>query len=149
MTGRRILPPTYFLAAIVLMAALHWSAPVVSVIATPWNLVGILPLALGVVLNLMADRAFAKHQTTVKPFEQPRVLVTSGVFRFSRHPMYLGMVLMLIGIALLMGSLSPFLIVGVFALLVDRLFITAEGAMLSATFGEDWANYKRSVRRWL
>lgn len=133
MTGRRILPPTYFLAAIVLMAALHWSAPVVSVIATPWNLVGILPLALGVVLNLMADRAFAKHQTTVKPFEQPRVLVTSGVFRFSRHPMYLGMVLMLIGIALL----------------VDRLFITAEEAMLSATFGEDWANYKRSVRRWL
>lgn len=98
---------------------------------------------------MMADRAFAKHQTTVKPFEQPRVLVTSGVFRFSRHPMYLGMVLMLIGIELLMGSLSPFLIVGVFALLVDRLFITAEGAMLSATFGEDWANYKRSVRRWL
>ena len=61
------------------------------------------PLALGIALNLAADNSFKRYKTTVKPVENSTVLITAGVFRLSRHPMYLGFVLILVGITLLMG----------------------------------------------
>lgn len=65
------------------------------------------PLIFGVALNISADRMFEQHKTTVKPFEESTALVTDGVFRFSRNPMYLGMVLILSGVVLLAGSTTP------------------------------------------
>lgn len=65
------------------------------------------PLIFGVALNISADRMFKQHKTTVKPFEESTSLVTDGVFRFSRNPMYLGMVLILSGVVLLAGSTTP------------------------------------------
>jgi protein-S-isoprenylcysteine O-methyltransferase Ste14 len=63
--------------------------------------------------------------------------------------MYLGFVLMLVGLALLLGSASPFGVAALFALLLDFRFIRAEEAMLNAKFGAAWRAYKARVRRWL
>jgi protein-S-isoprenylcysteine O-methyltransferase Ste14 len=108
-----------------------------------------MPLACGIALNLIADDAFRKAKTIVKPFEESTALVTSGVFRISRHPMYLGFVLSLIGIAVLLGSLSPFFVIPVFAVLMDRVFIQVEERMLEATFGQAWLGYKAKAGRWI
>ena len=63
--------------------------------------------------------------------------------------MYLGMVLILIGIGVLLKSLSPFLVITLFAILIDRIYIRVEEQMLAETFGAKWQAYKAKTRRWL
>jgi protein-S-isoprenylcysteine O-methyltransferase Ste14 len=146
---KKVLPPTYFLAAVVLMAPLHFLLPARQLIAGLWRVLGVVPLAPGVYINLVADRAFKVRETTVKPFEESSALVTDGAFSFSRHPMYLGMVLILAGLAVLAGSLTPWLAVAAFGILMDRYFIPVEESMMKETFGEEYEEYRNRVRRWI
>ena len=146
---RRVLPPVYFLIAVLLTAALHFLLPLRGLIPFPWRLVGLVPLFLGIVLNVLSDRALKRHQTTVKPFELSRVLVTEGVFRVSRHPMYLGMALIIAGIAALLGSLSPWLVLPLLVLLLEVRFVRTEESMLEASFGEAYISYRKRTRRWM
>ena len=146
---KRILPPTYLLLAMILILVLHFFFPVIELINTPWNLLGAIPLVFGVVLNLVADRAFKEYNTTVKPFEESNALITDGTFKISRHPMYLGFVLVLVGIAILLGSLSPYCVVIVFVILMEVMFIRVEEKMLEEKFGSAWHQYKARVRRWI
>jgi protein-S-isoprenylcysteine O-methyltransferase Ste14 len=149
MQTKKIMPTTWLLVSILVMIALHFLFPIAIIIPPLWNLVGIIPLALGVYINLIADRAFHRASTTVKPFEEPAVLITDGVFRFSRNPMYLGFLLVLIGIALLLRSLSPYGVILAFGILLDRMYIRVEEQNLADKFGQGWLAYKRSTRRWL
>jgi len=144
----KLLPPTYLYSAIGLIVVLHVLLPGAQVLHFPWRYLGIIPLILGSAFNLMADRSFKQHNTTVKPFEESAFLVTEGVFRFSRNPMYLGFVLLLAGIALLLGSITSWIVVAVFPFLMEWRFIRIEEAMLEARFGEVWLAYKQGVRRW-
>jgi protein-S-isoprenylcysteine O-methyltransferase Ste14 len=149
MKTKGIMPTTYLLIGIVAMVAIHFLFPAAIVIPVLWNLLGVIPLTLGVAINLVADGAFHKANTTVKPFEESSVLVTGGVFRISRNPMYLGFVLILVGIAVLLRSLTPYLVPVVFAVMIDRLYISVEERMLAERFGAAWQAYKRSTGRWL
>ena len=149
MKKTKFLPPTYLLCTIVLMVLLQFAFPIVVVFATPWNLVGIVFLILGVLVNVFADDTFRVKGTTVKPFAESTYLVTSGLYRFSRNPMYFGFVLVLIGLAILLSSLAPFLVVVIFAILMDREFITIEEQMLAKKFSGEWSAYKGRVRRWI
>jgi len=146
---KKVLPPTYLLVAIVLMLVLHFLLPVYKIIPIPWNTFGIVPLACGIALNLVADRAFHQAQTTVKPFEESSALITTGVFRITRNPMYLGYVLILVGVALIVRSVTPCAVIPVFAILMDRVFIRVEEQMLEKRFGEVWLEYAKKVRRWV
>jgi protein-S-isoprenylcysteine O-methyltransferase Ste14 len=143
------MPTTYFLISIVAIFAFHLLFPVMTIIPFPWNLTGIIPLVIGFILNLVVDRAFHLANTTIKPFAESSILITSGVFQISRNPIYLGFVLILSGIAVLMGSLSPYLVVIAFTILINRIFIEVEERMLAEKFGVKWDDYKRRVRRWL
>lgn len=149
MTFRNINPPNYFLLSLIFVIAFHFFMPVVRLLIFPWNLFGLLPLAAGIYLNLAADQLLKKHHTTVKPMEKSSQLVTTGVFHISRNPMYLGMVLFLSGLSILLGSLSPWLIVIVFAIFLDRIFINFEEKNLQHTFEEKWLNYRNKVGRWI
>lgn len=149
MASKTILPPVYLFVSIILMIALHLLFPIVEVIAYPWLLLGCIPLAFGIALNLVADRAFKNFNTTVKPFKESSALITTGVFRVTRHPMYLGMTLILIGLALLMGSLAPLFITPVFTILMDQIFVKKEEQMLEEKFGKNWLDYRSKVRRWI
>jgi len=149
MTGKKPLPPTWLLASIVALALLHFVVPVFRIAPYPWNLVGFLPLAFGVYLNLSADAALKTCRTTVKPFEDSRTLVTTGVYRISRHPMYLGMVCIVFGIAVFSGSFTPLLVAPALALLLEQKFVRPEEAMLEKQFGSEWSDYRRRVRKWI
>jgi len=131
------------------MVLLHFFIPVYQLTPYPWNASGMIPLALGIVLNLATDNAFKKRGASVNPFEEPTVLITSGAFNYSRNPMCLGMVMILIGVAFLLGSLSPFIIIPVFAITMDRIFIVTEENMLKERFDDEWMHYKTNVRRWI
>jgi len=149
MKTKRILPPTYLLLSIATMVLLHFLLPVSKITPYPWNLLGVLLLIIGGSLNLIADAAFKREQTTVKPFEKSTALVVSGVFMISRHPMYLGMVIILLGIAMLMGTLTPLIVVLIFGILMEFIFIKTEERMLEEQFGETWVAYKKKVRKWV
>jgi protein-S-isoprenylcysteine O-methyltransferase Ste14 len=102
-----------------------------------------------VALNLIADRAFKLKGTTVKPFQESSQLVTDGVYRITRHPMHLGFVLILIGVSMLLGSLTPYLVVIAFAVLMEAVFIRAEEQMLRDKFGPAWQAYCTRIRKWI
>jgi len=146
---RKALPPTYFFGAIVLAVALHFLLPLRQLLFFPWRLTGFVPLVIGILLNLLADQTFKKHDTTVKPFEKSSSLVTEGVFGISRNPMYLGMTLILFGVALLLGALTPFAIVIVLPILLNHVFILPEETMLEDAFGDQFREYCERVRKWI
>ncbi len=149
MKRKPVLPPAYLFGAIVLIVVLHFLLPINRLIPPLYNLLGLVPLFVGTLANIHASNLFKKAGTTVKPFEPSSTLVTNGPYRFSRHPMYLGMTLILAGLAVLLGSVTPVLVVPVFAWLMDRRFIVAEEQALEETFGEAYLEYKRHVRRWI
>ena len=146
---RKVQPPAYLLAAIAAMVALHFGLPLRRLLHFPWAALGAVPLAAGLALNLVADGAFKAAGTTVKSFHTSSALVTGSVFRISRNPMYLGMVLTLAGAAFLLGTLSPWLVVPPVAVVFDVAFIRPEEATLHETFGEAFREYRKHVRRWL
>jgi protein-S-isoprenylcysteine O-methyltransferase Ste14 len=149
MKTKPILPTTYVLIALIGMLILHFTLPVVRIIPLPWDLLGLIPLVAGIALNLLADRLFHQAGTTIKPFQESKALITDGVFRFSRHPMYLGFVLILVGVAILLESLTPWVIVPIFAALMEVVFIQVEERMLAEKFGPAWMEYMKKVRRWI
>ena len=103
----------------------------------------------GVALHLAADRAFLRAGTTRATRGRPEVLVTGGVFRWSRNPMYLGGALFLMGSALALGPVAGMLAVPVYLLLVKTLYIAPEEEVLVARFGEAYEAYRSRVRRWI
>jgi protein-S-isoprenylcysteine O-methyltransferase Ste14 len=147
--NRKVMPTTYLLIALLVMLILRFTQPINQIIHTPWNLLGIVPLSLGIIINLLADKALHEAKTTVKPFQESTTLVIGGVYSFSRHPMYFGFVLVVIGVAILLGALTPWVIVGVFILLIELVFIQVEEHTLSEKFGASWEDYKRKVHRWI
>ena len=93
--------------------------------------------------------ACKKADTTFKPFEESTAMLTDGVFRIGRHPMYLGMVLILLGVSILLGSLSSLIVIAVFAVIMERVFIIVEERMMEQIFGGQYIDYKKQVRKWI
>jgi protein-S-isoprenylcysteine O-methyltransferase Ste14 len=131
------------------MVLLALLVPVARVLGFPWNLLGLVPVLLGAAINVLADRQFKRAGTTVKPFEVSSALVTDGIFRFTRNPMYLGMLCMLVGVAMLLRELTPWLVAPVFAAVMQSVFVRSEERMLEEHFGEAWRAYAARVRQWI
>lgn len=147
--SRRLYPPAYLLMALVAMLVLHACLPVRRWLQPPWSWLGVVPFFLGGVLTVRAAALFDRLGTPVRPFERSTVLVLDGAYRYTRNPMYLGMVTALSGLALLLGSVTPFVIPPLFAFFIQKRFIVPEEAMMERLFGEEYAAYKGRVRRWL
>ncbi len=144
----RLLPPHYFVFSLLTMIALRIieTAPLVG---GSWYLIGLLPLILGLGIALWGVRLFAKVGTNIVPFTESTALVTDGAFAYSRNPMYLGMVLVLLGVAFLLDRASPWLVLVPFILVIRLKFIQFEEPLMEQTFGAIYTTYKSNVRRWL
>ena len=145
----RVMPPTYFIIFLALSIVLHFIFPIKKVIFPPYTYVGFVFIAFGAVLNIWSDSLFKKKKTTVKPFEKPKELVISGPFRISRHPMYLGMMVILLGVAIIHGTIITFVFPVVFVILMEMLFIPFEEQNCEKIFGKKYLEYKKKVRRWI
>jgi protein-S-isoprenylcysteine O-methyltransferase Ste14 len=147
----RIPPPLVMLLAAALMWALHRWLPLGHLIATPWNYFAVLPAAIGRAITVAAGVRFRQARTTFDPFKprEASCLVTVGVFRVSRNPMYLGLVLLLIGWALWLGTVSPWLVPPLFVIVMSVAQIVPEEQALEERFGETYLAYRHSVRRWI
>ena len=145
----KIIPPVYFFASLLASAALNYWLPVARIVPAPYNWAGALLVAGGLALALWAAGLFRLAGTPVRPFKPSTVLVTGGVYRFTRNPMYLGMATVLLGAAVLFGTLSAFLPLPLFVWQIQRKFVVHEEAFLEEIFGPAYVEYKARVRRWL
>jgi protein-S-isoprenylcysteine O-methyltransferase Ste14 len=116
---RKIFPTHILLIAVRLMPARHSLWPGRSIIPFPWIPAGALSAAGGIIRTLAADGALQRASTTVQPDEESSELVTGGDCRVSRNPMHLGFVSILAGVGVLPGSLTPRIVVPLFAIQAD------------------------------
>lgn len=137
------------LLALLAMMALHRLVPLARIVPAPWSYLGLVPLLAGMVIAASAARAFGRAGTPIRPFERSTTLVTNGLYRYTRNPMYLGLALILIGVWLLLGTLSAALPILVFIWVIQAGFIRGEERFLEEIFGEQYRSYKSRVRRWL
>ena len=145
----KMLPPVWLLLALIAMAALHHFAPAARLIRSPWNWLGVIPIVAGLALAASGARLFKRAGTGIVPFSPATALVVTGPYRFTRNPMYLGLVMLLIGVALMLGTLTPWLVIPAFAWWINRRFIAQEEVMLEERFGEEYLRFKQRVRRWI
>lgn len=118
-------------------------------LGTPWRLAGLLPLSGGAALHGWAWRLFRRRGVDVADRTPPERLVTTGPYRWSRNPMLLGGVLVLLGGALLSGAAGSLVVVPPYAWLCGRLFVRPEERLLARRFGAEYDVYRKRVRRWI
>jgi len=145
----RFYPPVLLLIAVVLMVVLHYVLPVARWLAWPWRALGALPIAMALLVGFWGAVQFRRHDTTIIPFEQSTALIAEGPYRYSRNPLYISMTLILVGLWILLGSLSPVVVVPLFVWWISTRFIANEERHLEAQFGRTYLEYKTKVRRWL
>lgn len=103
----------------------------------------------GLLCILSAMGLFRKAGTDVKPWKTTTAIVATGVYRFTRNPMYVGMAMLYAGLGLMCSSLGVFLLLPILILLIRTQVIVREERYLESKFGQSYLDYKARVRRWL
>lgn len=143
----KVVPPTYFYLCIIVCVTIYLILPKFK-IGLPYNLIGLLLIILGVVFVLWPWYSFKKHNTP-EDFIEPTALVTEGSYKMCRNPMYLGGVLIILGLAIFLGNLICFATPILFFLIIDVIFIPYEERKMHVLFGDKYVQYKHKVRRWI
>ncbi len=147
----RVPPPLVVILIGAAMAAVAWFNPAVGFGGNGHIAIGVVLIAVGGLVVVQGARTFWRNETTIDPVDLKRAstLVTSGVFRYSRNPMYVGFAVALLGWAVCLAS--PWALVGpvAFVLFTHRFQIIPEERLMQAKFGQAYDNYRAEVRRWL
>jgi protein-S-isoprenylcysteine O-methyltransferase Ste14 len=142
-------PPLIYLSGLAIGFALEALLPGTSVpAALQWVLGGALLVA-GLALLASFNTAFHRTGTAVEPWKPTTAIVTTGPYRLTRNPAYLGMALVYVGIALLSQALWVLLPLPFVLAVVDRRVIAREERYLERKFGQEYLDYKGRVRRWV
>ena len=150
--GLPLPPPVLLLLALIAAIALDWVPP--RFLASPIGIniqviAGLLLTAGSIWLVLTAARLFQREGTNVIPTQPALKVVTNGPYRFTRNPMYLGMVLFLVGVSLVFSLEWGLILTPVLWLAYDRLIVVREESYLSRKFGADYQALLGQTRRWL
>ncbi len=139
------LPPVWTALTALAMTLVAW--------LTPWrfdaDVMGWLLLGVGAGLIFLAAPSFLLANTPIMPRQDPNALITGGIYKISRNPIYLGMLVLLIGWGLILGSWPALPLLAGFVLIVNKRFIADEEARLVARFPEAAPRYFARVRRWI
>jgi protein-S-isoprenylcysteine O-methyltransferase Ste14 len=143
-------PPIWMLIVGTVMWALHRSFPVLTFVPGHWDRLGWIVMAVAPIAPAAALIQFGRAHTTPKPHvpEAATTLVTSGIYAWSRNPMYLGLAVLLLGWAIGLRTLSALPGPVVFGLLMRHLQIGPEEYALRGLFPAEYAEYSRHVNRW-
>jgi protein-S-isoprenylcysteine O-methyltransferase Ste14 len=145
----RLYPPHYLLLSILSSVGIDSLLQVPFVSSAIALVGGLLFLLSGIVLAASAARLFSKAKTGIVPFSESTKLVVSGAYRFTRNPMYLGMFFCLIGVTLLVNNVLGLLVLLLFFFIIRQKFVLKEEVQMQETFGDDYAQFKARIRRWI
>jgi protein-S-isoprenylcysteine O-methyltransferase Ste14 len=115
----------------------------------PYKLSGIISIVFGFTVMTWAWLQFKNTDTAICPTAKTSLIVSNGAYRYSRNPMYLGMLAMLLGASFLMGTIHSMFAPVAFFLIIDKVFIPYEEDKLLTQLGEEYAEYMRGTRRWV
>lgn len=146
---RNIHPPIITLAYIGLAILMGWLLPISLPASSFIQICGFGIIIVGLVLGVSAFAEFRKAHTTLDPHGSVKALVTEGIYRITRNPIYLGFLLMVIGFPLNSGYYSGLVVSPFFMVTMNRLVIEKEEVYLEKKFQEEYTGYKSRVRRWL
>ena len=145
----KIPPP---ILALLMIVIVYFSSLIIEPFTFSYQIVlSVFIIVIGLACALPSFRLFAKHKTTISPFtpSETTALVTVGMYRYSRNPMYLGLVLLNIAATIFFGTWLGIIIVATFIFLLNLLQIIPEEEALIDIFGEEYIDYKKKVRRWI
>lgn len=141
-------PPFYIVGCPIFCLISYWFFPYSTLVVYPFNLVGVFPLLIGYRIMAKSSRLFTQMETTFY-LEEPSMMVVEGNFKFSRNPMYLGSLLIVIGLSVLVGNSTALIAPVLFFLGINFLCIPPEEKLMEKTFGNEYLKYKRTTRRWI
>jgi len=145
-----LLPPViFFLCIIGIVGVNYLSVTGLVLISGPVKFIGYAMMVVGIFLPIWGARIFRQHHTNIIPYKNPDRMVTEGPFRLSRNPMYLGMLLTLIGLATLYGTALSFVFPLLYFFVASLYYIPFEEERMIKAFGDDFIAYKAKVRRWI
>lgn len=142
-------PPIVVLLFIVLAYFLGRFVPLAFIPSMIWRNFGLLLTFIGFLLGIGALIEFRKARTTLDPHGSAKQVVTSGIYRFTRNPIYLGFLLMVIGLPLNSGLIWGIVMAPLYMIVMTHLIIEHEEAYLEKKFKDQYTSYKSRVRRWL
>ena len=142
-------PPRIALALLVISTGLWYLSPTATLLYLPYPLLSTVCIIAGFMVLLLAWLQFKRSATAVCPTVETSRIVKNGLYRYTRNPMYLGMLLMLLGASFMMGTIPSMLAPVVFFLIIDKVFIPYEEDKLQAAFGDSYNEYMGATRRWL
>jgi protein-S-isoprenylcysteine O-methyltransferase Ste14 len=149
MVKRVIYPPIWLVFGLVTIFALNELLPGVRFTSGASQWVGGVIIFIGLGLLLLAGGLFKKAGTDMVPFKNVSSLVTTGIYRYTRNPMYLGMAAVLLGTSITVGALTALAVPAVFMIIILFRFILPEEEMLRGIFPQDFPEYCTRVRRWI
>ncbi|MCB0346752.1 MAG: isoprenylcysteine carboxylmethyltransferase family protein [Bdellovibrionales bacterium] len=141
-------PPWLFLISLLLGIALEFVFPTRLAEGSAGMIAGSLLIASGLAFVLWSGAVFKRMQTAIEPGSRPSMFATSGPYQWSRNPMYLGLAVIHFGIALIVNSVWLFLTTFMVLVALDRRIVPREEALLGEMYPEEYAKYRRRVRRW-
>ena len=147
--GVLIAPPLLFVIPILASLVIEWYVPTSFVHRAIRWIIGALFFLVGIALNVGGFITQKRAGTDPIPFNPSTCIVSHGLYRFTRNPMYIGFALWTLALAILVDSAWTFLAVPIGLVLIDRIVITREERYLERKFGEEYLNYKCRVRRWI
>lgn len=142
----RILGATILLGLPILS---HCLLPIMPIVPKPYTYFGIALMFLGLALGILASMIFRRIGASFQLHGRSSTLATFGPFRISRNPLYLGMLIWLAGLAIFLGSLSPFLFPILLFLIANFVIIPLEEQNMKTVLGQRYLEYKHRMRRWL
>lgn len=148
-TLMRLIPPVWMLIAILGVIAIAYFDLGPIWIDRPFNLIGYAVSAIGFITVYACFRQFRTHKTAIHPGHDSSSLITTGLFRFSRNPIYIAMTVIILGAVMVSARPAALIMPILFGLVIDRLFIRMEERKLIETFGDDYSAYKARCRRWI
>ncbi len=147
--NKNIHPPVLAFLCISIAYLLGWSIRIPLAVPALIRNIGLAMTFIGFLLGMGAFIEFRKAHTTVDPHGSVKQLVTSGIYRLTRNPIYLGFLLLVMGLPLNLGILWGIVIAPFYIATMNRLVIEREEAYLERRFGDQYVGYRSRVRRWI
>ena len=143
----KLLPPLYALLILIVMYGFDEFFPLLH-LQIP-SIVGWFFIALALFVFLWSNYLFRKNKTSIMPHDKPSSLLLTGPYRFSRNPIYLAMLSLLLGLGVFFNSLSSIILPFIFPVIMSHTFIPFEEKNLEKAFGKKYTEYQKKVRRWI
>src|SRR5687767_2483330 len=146
---QKFIPPLFVLLCLLSMLAIHLLLRSNQLILYPLNLVGIVFIVTGLIMVIWVGRYFKKVATQIHTFKTPVKLVTQGLFKYTRNPIYLGFTILLLGFAALFGTWVSFIFPLLFLIVANFWYIPIEEKNMTKIFGNAYRSYRSKVKRWI